>query len=496
MLSLATILETSARDRPDKAAIVQGPVRLSYRELDARAQAIAANLGRRGIGPGDMVALACPNVPAFAAFYFAVLKTCATVLPVAILSKRDELAYLLNDSGAKALVCHEGSAELPLGAIGRAAFEDAPACEHFIEADAPVAEASFDTVQRNPDDTAVVLYTSGTTGRPKGAMLTHSNLLMNAQLCVDLGEVRMADVVLVALPLFHIFGQVVQMLAAFRKAATVVLAPRFEPGLCLGLMEREKVTLFSGVPTMLWALLTYPDAEKHDLAAIASTLRQVTVGGASTPVEILRGFEAKFDVTVLEGYGLSETSPGVTFNQLDRERKVGSVGVPVWGVEVRVVDPDDNPVAAGEPGEVVVRGHCVMKGYLGRPEETAEALRGGWFHSGDIGRFDEDGYLYIVDRLKEMIIRGGFNVYPREVEELLVTHPEVSLAAVMGVPDEQYGEEIKAFIVPVAGAAPDPDAIIGWARERLAGYKYPRIVELRESLPLNATGKIMKRDLS
>ena len=496
MLSLATILETSARDRPDKTAIVQGPARVSYREFDARAQAVAADLAGRGIGPGDIVALVCPNVPAFAAFYFGVLKTGATVLPVSILLKRDEMAYLLNDSRAKALVCHEGSAELPLGAVGRAAFGDAPACEHFIEAAAPVAEASFDTVQCSPDDTAVVLYTSGTTGRPKGAMLTHSNLLMNAQLCVDLGEVRMSDVVLVALPLFHVFGQVVQMLAAFRKAATMVLAPRFEPGLCLGLMESEKVTLFSGVPTMLWALLTYPDAEKHDLAAIASTLRQVTVGGASTPVEILRGFEAKFDVTVLEGYGLSETSPGVSFNQLDRERKVGSVGLPVWGVEVRVVDPEDNPVPVGEPGEVVVRGHCVMKGYLGRPEETAEALRGGWFHTGDIGRFDEDGYLYIVDRLKEMIIRGGFNVYPREVEELLVTHPEVSLAAVMGVPDEQYGEEIKAFIVPVAGAAPDPDAIIGWARERLAGYKYPRIVELRESLPLNATGKIMKRDLS
>ena len=496
MLSLAAILETSARDRPDKAAIVQGPARISYRELDARAQAVAADLAGRGIGPGDIVALACPNVLAFPAFYFGVLKAGATVLPVSILLKRDEMAYLLNDSGAKALICHEGSAELPLGEVGRAAFGDAPACRHFIEAGAPVAEASFDTVQRGPDEVAVVLYTSGTTGRPKGAMLTHTNLLMNAEICVELGEVRPEDVVLVALPLFHVFGQVVQMLAAFRKGATVVLAPRFEPGLCLGLMESEKVTLFSGVPTMLWALLTYPDADKHDLAAIASGLRQVTVGGASTPVEILRGFETKFDVTVLEGYGLSETSPGVSFNRRDRERKVGSVGLPVWGVEVQVVDPEDNPVPAGEPGEVVVRGHCVMKGYLGRPEETAEALRGGWFHTGDIGRFDEDGYLYIVDRLKEMIIRGGFNVYPREVEELLATHPGISLAAVVGVPDERYGEEVKAFVVPVAGANPEPEAIVAWARERLAGYKYPRIVELRESLPLGATGKILKRDLN
>ena len=473
MLSLATILETSARDLPDKAAIVQGPARISYRELDARAQAVAADLAGRGIGPGDIVALACPNVPAFPAFYFGVLKAGATVLPVSILLKRDEMAYLLNDSGAKALVCHEGSAELPLGEVGRAAFDDAPACRHFIEADAPVAEASFDTVQRGPDEVAVVLYTSGTTGRPKGAMLTHSNLLMNAEICVELGEVRPEDVVLVALPLFHVFGQVVQMLAAFRKAATVVLAPRFEPGLCLGLMESEKVTLFSGVPTMLWALLTYPDAEKHDLAAIAASLRQVTVGGASTPVEILRGFETKFDVTVLEGYGLSETSPGVSFNRRDRERKVGSVGLPVWGVEVQVVDPEDNPVPVGEPGEVVVRGHCVMKGYLGRPEETAETLRGGWFHTGDIGRFDEDGYLYIVDRLKEMIIRGGFNVYPREVEELLATHPEISLAAVVGVPDEQYGEEVKAFVVPAAGASPEPEAIVAWRASAWQGISIP-----------------------
>jgi len=495
MLSVAAILETSARDWPDRTAVVLGPVRLSYRELDARAQAVAADLAGRGIGPGDIVALACPNAPAFPAFYFGVLKTGATVLPVSILLKPDELAYLLNDSGAKALVCHKGSPELPLGEIGRAAFGQAAACAHFIDADAAMPEAAFDTVQRAPDDTAVVLYTSGTTGRPKGAMLTHANIVMNAQLCVDLAEVRMTDVVLIALPLFHVFGQVVQMLAAFRRAATVVLAPRFDPGACLQSMEREKVTLFSGVPTMLWALLTYPDADKHDLAAIAGRLRQVTVGGASTPVEILRGFEAKFDVVVLEGYGLSETSPGVTFNRLDRERKVGSVGLPVWGVEVRVVDAEDNPVPAGERGEVVVRGHCVMKGYLGRPEETAEALRGGWFHTGDIGRFDEDGYLYIVDRLKEMIIRGGFNVYPREVEELLVTHPEISLAAVVGAPDARYGEEVKAFIVPAAGASPDPAAVIAWAKERLAGYKYPRIVELRDSLPLNATGKIMKREL-
>jgi long-chain acyl-CoA synthetase len=260
-------------------------------------------------------------------------------------------------------------------------------------------------------------------------------------------------------------------------------------------MEAHDVTVFAGVPTMYWALLNYPDADKHDLAKIKRTMRLACAGGSSLPVEVLRAFEAKFDVPILEGYGLSETSPVVTFNQLGQERKPGSVGTPVWGVEMRVVDENDEPLGAGEPGEVVVRGHCVMRGYLNRPEATAEAFRGGWFHTGDIGQIDEDGYLYIVDRLKEMIIRGGFNVYPREIEELLLTHPSVSLAAVVGIPDEEYGEEIKAYVVPKPGAEIDPDEVIAWSKERLAGYKYPRVVESRDSLPLSATGKILKKEL-
>lgn len=495
MLSFAALLETSARDCPDRTAIVAGEARISYRDLERRARSVAADLAARGIGPGDIVALACPNIPAFIENYFGILKAGAAVLPVSILFKRSEIAYVLQDSSAKALIAFEGTPELPLGEEARAAFAEAPKCGHLIPIGTPIEEADFDTVQRSPDDVAVVLYTSGTTGRPKGAMLTHSNLLMNTQVCVDLAGLADEDVMLIALPLFHVFGQVVQMAAGIRRGATLVLAPRFDPGLCLELMQREKVTLFCGVPTMLWALLAYPEADRFDLPGIAKTLRLVTVGGASTPVEILRAFEEKFDLTVLEGYGLSETSPGATFNRLDRPRKIGSVGLPVWGVEIRVVDPEDRPLPAGERGEVVIRGHNIMKGYLGRPEETAEAMRGGWFHTGDIGTFDEEGYLYIVDRLKDMIIRGGFNVYPREVEELLVTHPDVSLAAVVGVPDERYGEEIKAFIVPKAGTTPDPDAIIEWTHERIAGYKYPRIVEVRESLPLNATGKVLKREL-
>ncbi|MDP6351066.1 MAG: long-chain fatty acid--CoA ligase [Alphaproteobacteria bacterium] len=513
MINLATILETSARQRPDHEALILGDTRLSYGQFDGAANQVANGLAAAGIGPGDRVALSCPNLPYFPIVYFGILKTGAAVLPTNVLLKRDEIGYLLEDSEAKAYLCFEGTEELPLGGEGHAAYQATDSCTHFwmITADPAAASAIegtqtlgalmagqapvFDTHQGGADDIAVVLYTSGTTGQPKGAELTHSNILMNAMVTRAMAGGSGDDVQLVTLPLFHVFGQVVQMNAGLMAGATLVLVPRFDPGTVLALMEAHDVTVFAGVPTMYWALLNYPDADKHDLAKIKRTMRLACAGGSSLPVEVLRAFEAKFDVPILEGYGLSETSPVVTFNQLGQERKPGSVGTPVWGVEMRVVDENDEPLGAGEPGEVVVRGHCVMRGYLNRPEATAEAFRGGWFHTGDIGQIDEDGYLYIVDRLKEMIIRGGFNVYPREIEELLLTHPSVSLAAVVGIPDEEYGEEIKAYVVPKPGAEIDPDEVIAWSKERLAGYKYPRVVESRDSLPLSATGKILKKEL-
>jgi long-chain acyl-CoA synthetase len=299
---------------------------------------------------------------------------------------------------------------------------------------------------------------------------------------------------MLTLPLFHVFGQVVLMVACTMAGATMVLVPRFEPGAVLKALQDENVTVFAGVPTMYWALLNHP-TDGIDLKRIKGNLRMCASGGASLPVEVLRAFEAKFEVPILEGYGLSETSPVATFNHLHKERKPGSVGTPVWGVEIRVVDENDEDVGVGEPGEVLIRGHCVMRGYLNKPEATAEVFRGGWFHSGDIGQLDEDGYLYIVDRLKDMIIRGGFNVYPREVEEVLMGHEAVSLVAVIGVPHEKYGEEIKAIAVPNVGAELDPDALIAWSKAHLAAYKYPRIVEIRDSLPMNATGKILKKEL-
>jgi len=513
MINLAATLEHTARLHPDRIALALGNNRLSYRALDAAANQVASALVASGIKPGDRIALACPNLPFFPIVYYGVLKAGASVLPVNVLLKHDEIAYLLQDSGAKGFFCFEGTKDLPLGAEGKASFDAAKACEHFwlITTDPKGSPSipgtttlgqlmagnppSFDTVQRTSEDVAVVLYTSGTTGRPKGAELTHANILFNAMVSRDLTAVSGEDVMLITLPLFHVFGQVVQMIVGFMCGARMVLVPRFEPGAVLQAMQDENVTIFAGVPTMYWALLNYPEAGKFDLNKIAGNLRVACSGGAALPVEVLRAFEEKFQVPILEGYGLSETSPVATFNHLNRPRKPGSVGTQVWGVEVRVVDIDDKDVAPGTPGEIVIRGHCVMKGYLNRPKETAEAFRNGWFHTGDIGQFDQDGYLYIVDRLKDMIIRGGFNVYPREIEELLVTHPAVSLVAVLGVPDAEHGEEIKAFVVPKAGMSVKPADLVAWAKERLASYKYPRLVELRDSLPMTATGKILKKAL-
>ena len=285
------------------------------------------------------------------------------------------------------------------------------------------------------------------------------------------------------------------MNAGFYTGATLSLLPRFDAGAALGIMQRDNVTFFAGVPTMYWAILNHPDAEKFDLKHISENLRLSVSGGAAMPLDVMQAFEEKFSVKILEGYGLSETSPVASFNRLDRERKPGSVGLPVWGIDIRILDELDKEVPQGELGEILIRGHNVMKGYYNRPEASADAFRGGWFHTGDIGRADEEGYIYIVDRVKDMVIRGGFNVYPREVEEVLMSHPQVSLAAVIGTPDQQYGEEIKAFIVPVAEASISEEELVAWSKETMADYKYPRIIEFRDTLPMNATGKILKTEL-
>jgi long-chain acyl-CoA synthetase len=361
------------------------------------------------------------------------------------------------------------------------------------------ASPAFEAVLGSETDTAVILYTSGTTGQPKGAELSHSNLVLNALSCNRLfGSTPGTDVHLLTLPLFHSFGSTVQMNAGFSMGATLVLLPRFDAEAAIGLLQSEDVTFFAGVPTMWWGLLGALDKSGGDVDVerIARNLRVGVSGGASLPVEIIKDVREKLGVTILEGYGLSETSPVATFSDPDRDPRPGSIGIPMWGVECKLIDDDWSEVEGADAiGEIAIRGHNIMKGYLNRPEATAEVMRDGWFRTGDLARRDEDGFYYIVDRSKDMIIRGGYNVYPREVEEVLMTHPDVSLAAVVGVPHDSHGEEIKAFVILNDGASVSADELIAWGKEQMASYKYPRLVTFVDSLPMTATGKILKREL-
>jgi long-chain acyl-CoA synthetase len=492
---------------------VLGDIRLTYAQVDAAANQVAHLLAETGVGPGDRVALSCPNLPYFPIVYYGILKAGGVVVPLNVLNKGRENAYYLDDSGASVYLCFEGTADLPIGQEGYAGFQAADGCEQFFLITADPAAPSpiegvttlgqalqgrpptFESVLRDETDTAVILYTSGTTGQAKGAELSHSNLVLNALTCNRLFVTESAtETHLLTLPLFHSFGSTVQMNAGFASAATLVLLPRFDAQQAVALMQKEEITFFAGVPTMWWGLLGA--LEGADVGRIAGNLRRGVSGGASLPVEIIKEVRSKLGVQILEGYGLSETSPVATFSDPDREPRPGSIGVPVWGIELKLIDDDWGTIeGADEIGEIAIRGHAIMKGYLNRPEATAEVMRDGWFRTGDLARRDGDGYYYIVDRSKDMIIRGGYNVYPREIEEVLLTHPEVSLAAVIGMPHESHGEEIKAFVIRNAGAAVTEDELVAWCKEQMAAYKYPRVVVFVDALPMTATGKILKREL-
>ena len=515
MLNLTTVLDYSAKEYPDKTAIIFGEKKFSFAQLNTYCKKIANGLVQSGIRKGDKVLVSCLNLPYFPMVYYAILKTGATVVPINVLSKSREIAYYLDDCQAKAFFCFQGTPELPMGEEGFKGFQMAKNCQHFwlMTADptapSPIAGAEtmgmmmgpqateFETVPTDPDDTAVILYTSGTTGFPKGAELSHSNMIMNAICSRDLLHLGYDDIHALSLPLFHSFGQTVQMNAGFSLGNTLVLIPRFTPEAVFSAIQNDKATVFAGVPTMYWALLNYVDKDNHfDFELISKTLRIGVSGGASLPLEIIRGIEKRYNIPILEGYGLSETSPVATFNQMHKPLKPGSIGFPVWGIEVKVFNEQSEEVPVGEVGEIVIRGHNVMKGYYNKPEETAAAFKNTtWFHTGDLGKMDEDGFFYIVDRVKDMIIRGGFNIYPREIEEVLLTHPAISLAAVIGIPDEHYGEEVKAVIVLKEGQQTTADEVIAWSKEQMAAYKYPRVVEIRDSLPMTATGKILKKEL-
>ncbi len=515
--NLASVLEHTARLTPERQAITFNQSHLTYGQLDSQAARVAAGLAALGIAPGDRVALSCPNLPFFPLAYFGILKAGAVVVPLNVLLKPREIAYHLRDSDARALIAFEGTAELPIGSMARAACDDT-GCPHLVIITANPAAATtispaltlgqimhshsgqFETCPCRPDDTAVILYTSGTTGQAKGAELTHENIVSNAIASHEMFRPAMIggveqDTGLITLPLFHSTAQTCLMNMGLYGGLRLVLSARFEPRTCLELMERERIGFWIGVPTMYWSLLQYVAEQDIDPVPIAKHLKLCVSGGAPMPHEVMRRFEDVFQVRVLEGYGLSEASPVVSFNQLQRPSKPGTVGLPIFGVTIACVDEHDRPVATGERGEVVLRGPNVMKGYYNRPAETAEALRGGWLHTGDIGTLDEDGYLTIVDRRNDMILRGGFNVYPREIEELMMTHPAVALVAVIGVPDDRLGEEVKALVVRRPGIETTERELVDWCRDQLASYKYPRTVEFREALPVGATGKILKREL-
>jgi long-chain acyl-CoA synthetase len=493
-LNLGSILMASAHERPQHVAIRLNQRALSFAELDRAARGVAASLHARGVRPGQAVAVMVPNVPEFTIAYFGILYAGCTVVPVNVLLSAPEVTYHIQDSEAVLLIAHplfrEPASKGAQGAGVPVAWSDGGAPDDLpAMAEAAPLAALHPT---SPDDTAVILYTSGTTGKPKGAELTHSNLFVNCAVVVPKLIPIPPDqhIALATLPLFHSFGQTAIQNATIANGGTFTLLPRFSPAEAFEIMERDRVTLFAGVPTMYFALLHHEGAP-----ARLPSLRWCMSGGAPLPVEVMKAFEDRFGVEILEGYGLSETSPVASFNMPGRARTPGSIGYAVWGVEMAILDDKDRPLPDGERGEIAIRGHNIMKGYWKRPEATAETMRGGWFHSGDIGIRDASGSYRIVDRVKDMIIRGGFNVYPREVEEVLYAHPAIVEAAVIGIPHASHGEEVKAVVALAKGQTLGADEIIAWCRERLAAYKYPRIVDFVEALPKGATGKILKREL-
>src|SRR5215471_11362361 len=464
MTSLYSVFEQAAAEHAERPAVRMDGRVLSYSQLHGAAGRMTSLLSSLGTAPGDRVAVMLPNVPAFPIAFYGALAAGAVVVPMNPLLKSREVAYYLRDSGAKVLFAwHAAMGEAVKGGAetgARVIDVDEPDLAGLLRGLGPVP-ASAD---RADDDDAVILYTSGTTGRPKGAELTHANLTRNASLtAATLLGVGPGDVVMGCLPLFHIFG------------------------LTCGL----NVTIIEGVPTMYAAMLHHPDSAQAD----ASSLRLCVSGGSAMPVEILRGFEQAFGCVILEGYGLSETSPVASFNHPDKIRKPGSIGTPIAGVQMRVVGTGGADLPAGEVGEIVIRGHNVMKGYWRQPGATAEAIQDGCFRTGDLAKIDEDGYFYIVDRKKDLIIRGGLNVYPREIEEVLYEHPAVAEAAVIGIPHDELGEEIGAAVVLKPGMNATPEELREFVRERVAPYKYPRCLWLAPALPKGATGKIVRREV-
>ncbi|MGY8996582.1 MAG: AMP-binding protein, partial [Alphaproteobacteria bacterium] len=488
MFNLATNLESAAAEWPDREAIVFDSLRMNYRALEVEACRVANGLAQAGIGRGDHVALACPNRPEFISAYFGILKLGAVVVCVSALLRAREIAWQLDHSDAKALIAY-GGGDMSIGTASREAFDQVQGCRKawFIRSDGDLVNGPdtepfevlikgqtgiFRSVSTQAEDTAVILYTSGTTGKPKGAELTHANFMLNvATMARERPVPEGGGRSLVVLPMFHIMAQTCIMHLGIFSAGLLVLMQRFDPAEAVRLILAENISGFAGVPTMYRAVLDCPDITPEQQAAVGRQLVTVSAGGASVPPELQREFLSRFDTPMTNGYGATETSPVSCFHQGNSDLRLGSIGTAAWGVELRVVDDTGRDVPVGEAGELLVRGHCVMKGYYKDPEATALAIRDGWYHSGDLARMDEDSYVYIVGRKKEMIIRGGFNVYPAEVEASLMEHPDIGQAAVIGVPHDRNGEEVMAFVTPLPGHKVEPNAVIAWAREAMASHK-------------------------
>lgn len=504
-VSVAAILSEAARKFPDRTAVIFADQEIGYAQLWWETRRYAAALRARGVGRGTPVAVLIPNVPDFPRVYFAILALGGVVVPVHALLKADEIEYVLRDSGAVALICAapllaegaKAAAQAGVDVLSVLVPDEAKATLPFVrmEDEASVVEPIADYEPMDPFDTATILYTSGTTGKPKGAEGCHFAIVeQTSSLLTDAFDLKRDDVVLGCLPLFHTFGQVCVMNVGFRAGATVVLLPRFDGATALAALNKHQCTIMTGVPTMYIALLEAAKANPE-----RPPLKYGLSGGSALPLAVIERFKDVYGVDIHEGYGLTETSPVATFNVVGKPTRPGTVGEPLWGVEVEVADPEPDDrielLPRGELGEIVVRGHNLMKGYLHLPDATAEAVVDGWFRTGDLGTKSDDDYVTIVDRKKDMIVRNGYNVYPREVEEVLSAHPAVSMVAVFGVSHPSHGQEIMATVTLMPGAEATADELIEHTKERVAAYKFPRRIEIVESLPLGPSGKVLKREL-
>ncbi|GGA47945.1 fatty acid--CoA ligase family protein [Psychrobacillus lasiicapitis] len=510
-MSLASKVQQIASMHPEKIAYHFIGKDTTYSEFDLSVERFAHGLRTLGVENGDHVGFLLGNTPHFLIALYATMRLGATAVPINPIYTPDEISYIVKNSDAKVIIALD--ALLPL--VERAAnvfttVENYIICETQAETLEKIASLSDSLKERvktfssllaisgdhvkavevSDDDTAIILYTSGTTGYPKGAMLTYNNIYSNARDVAEYLSINTNDRVIATLPVFHVFALTVVVNAPLLVGATILLVPRFSPQEVFTIAREQKATVFAGVPTMYNFLYQYPEDRVEDF----SSVRLAISGGSSLPVALLHNFENKFHVRVSEGYGLSEASPVTCFNPIDRERKPGSIGTNILNVENKVVNELGEEVPVGEVGELIVRGPNVMKGYYKMPEETENTLRNGWLYTGDLARQDEEGYFYIVDRKKDMIIVGGYNVYPREVEEVLFEHPSIVEAAVVGVPDPTFGEEVLAFVVKKDPSLTEQQ-LVEYCSEKLAKYKIPQRIEFLEELPKNTTGKILRRSL-